>query len=68
MVQKRLRPATVITGCEPRRIDQVWPPIACEIAPPLTQLQARYLGARFSLPAATAGLLAALAFDRRPKR
>ncbi len=55
MIQKRQRLVTVITGYEPRRVDQVWPPIACEIAPPHAKLQATCLGARFSLPAAIAG-------------
>lgn len=56
MAQRRHRPATVITGCEPRGVDQVWPPIAYEIARPEAQLQATYLAARGSLPAATAGI------------
>lgn len=56
MAQTWQRPATAITGCEPRGVDQVWPPIACEIARPEAQLQATYLAARVSLPAATAGI------------
>lgn len=56
MAQTWQRPATAITGCEPRGVDQVWPPIVCEIARPEAQLQATYLAARGSLPAATAGI------------
>lgn len=58
MAQKRQRPVTVITGYEPRRADQVWPPISCDIAPPHAQLQAAWLADRTSPRAAAAGFLA----------
>lgn len=56
MAQNRQRLVTVITGYEPRGVDQVWPPIACDIAPPHAQLQATWLGDRISPAAATASL------------
>lgn len=59
MAQKRQRLVTVITGYEPRRDDQVWPPITCDIAPPHAQLQATWLGDRMGPRPATARYQAA---------
>lgn len=62
MGQKRLRPATVISGHGPREIDHAWQAINPENATSPLDIQARRIADRFRVPIDMARAVAGLAF------